>query len=100
MASTFGLNASEISNAITELTNDNAEFRSAVQELETTQSELKSMWQGDAYNIFNQYFEGNKGTWDTFAKTMDSYIETLSKILKAYETAEETNKETARITTV
>lgn len=97
--SKYTVTASEMQTAISELNSANAEFKNRVSELEAAQQELASMWQGDANTAFNNAFQNDKGQWATFASLTDQYIQTLSTILKTYQTAESTNTETARTRT-
>ena len=94
--SKYTVTASDMQRVINELTSANSEFKSRVSELEAAQQELSSQWQGDANTAFNQAFQNDKGQWTTFANLIDQYVQTLSTILQTYQTAEQTNTETAR----
>lgn len=94
--SKYTITASEMQNAINELTSANAEFKNRVSELEGEQQNLAGMWQGDANTAFNNAFQNDKGQWSTFASLVDQYVETLGSILQIYQNAESTNLETAK----
>ena len=92
----YTVTASDMQRVINELTSANDEFKNRVNELEAAQQELSSQWQGDANTAFNNAFQNDKGQWTTFASLIDQYVQTLSTILQTYQTAEQTNAETAR----
>ena len=94
--SKYTVNATEMQNAIRDLSSSNTEFKNRVTELEGEQQNLAGMWQGDANTAFNNAFQNDKGQWSTFAALVDQYIEALSSILQVYQTAESTNLETAK----
>lgn len=94
--SKFTLTASEMQNAINEISSANAEFKNRVAELEGEQQNLAGMWQGDANTVFNNAFQSDKGQWSTFATLVDQYVETLGSILQIYQNAESTNVETGK----
>lgn len=91
----FTVTAQELQGAISDLSTSNGEFKSRVSELLTVQQELNGQWQGEANNAFNNAFNNDKGQWDSFARLMDQYIETLQSIKQTYEGAEQTNIGTA-----
>ena len=93
--SKYSLTAQELASAISELSSSNAQFKSRVADLQSKQSALAGMWQGDANSAFNAAFNSDKGQWDAFAQLMDRYIETLQSIKATYEAAEATNVQTA-----
>lgn len=95
--SKYTVTASEMQTAINELNSANNEFKSRVNELETAQQELGAQWQGDANTAFNTAFQNDKSQWATFANLIDQYVQALSTILQTYQTAENTNTETAKI---
>ena len=92
----FTLTASEMQNAINELTSANSEFKSRVNELEGAQQNLAGMWQGDANTAFNNAFQSDKAKWSEFAGLVDKYVEALNSILKIYQNAESANTDTAK----
>lgn len=92
----FEVTAQEISNAISDLTSKNAEFKAKVNALEAKQQELSAMWQGDANNVFKASFEADKAKWEAFANLITTYIEGLGRILDTYNKAEAANTATAK----
>lgn len=91
----FEVTTSQLKGAINDLTADNSEFRSRVNELQELQQELAAEWQGDSNTAFTTAFNNDKNQWDAFASLVDQYIQALQSIMETYEQAEIANKETA-----
>ena len=91
----YAVTQEEMNAAIQELTNQNAEFKSSVSKLVAAKEELCGMWQGDANTTFKAAFDADKGEWDRFAATIETYIDGLTKIMNLYSNSESRNVETA-----
>ena len=82
--SRFTVAASELTNAVSVLAEDNNQFRARV-----------SMWQGEANNRFNTALNTDQERWHEFAALIDQYNEALQQIIQVYNNAEENNVSTA-----
>lgn len=92
----YEVTSAQLNNVKNELSTYNEQFIQRVRDLERTQQDLKSMWQGDANNAFDAAFNSDKEQWTKFASLMQQYIEALGKIAEAYDKAEVVNVETAK----
>lgn len=93
--SRFTVAASELTNAVSVLAEDNNQFRSRVSDLMNCAQELASMWQGEANNRFNTALNTDQERWHEFAALIDQYNEALQQIVQVYNNAEESNVSTA-----
>ena len=78
-----------------ELRNLNQQFKAAVSDLESTESSLNSMWEGDARNAFHQAFTNDKTQMDNFFNAIEVYAQRLEAAAAKYEQAEALNTEIA-----
>lgn len=92
----YEVTSAQLNNVKSQLSTYNEQFIQRVRDLERTQQDLKSMWQGDANNAFDAAFNSDKEQWTKFASLMQQYIEALGKIAEAYDKAEAVNVETAK----
>lgn len=91
----FEVSTAELNSAVTKLTEKKNSFQQKLSELLTQQEQLASQWSGDASTAFAQAFQSDKAQWDKFAGVLDTYIQTLQAISRAYDDAEARNKQTA-----
>ncbi len=89
------VSTTELKNRAEELTTLNTTLRTNVSDLEATEQNLASMWDGEAKDAFHQAFHNDKVQMDNFARLIDEYVARLLTIAAKYETAENTNLETA-----
>lgn len=85
----------ELKNKAAELSGLNTRFQAEVENLLNCQSNLSTMWEGEAKEAFNQAFMRDKGNMDNFKSAIDSYIQALLVIAAKYEEAEKRNVNTA-----
>lgn len=78
-----------------ELTNLNTSLKTNVSELETTEQNLVSMWDGEAKDAFHTAFSKDKIQMTNFSTLIEKYVATLLTIAAKYEQAEATNLSTA-----
>ena len=78
-----------------ELTNLNANLKTNVQELEASEQNLTSMWEGQAKEAFHQSFNNDKIQMGNFSMLIEKYVATMLTIAAKYEQAESINTETA-----
>lgn len=93
--SAFQVTAKELAKKATDLQQLNAKFKTEVTGLETTESALQSMWEGQANKAFHAAFINDKGQMVKFHNAIEKYCEALVTIATKYQTAENTNVETA-----
>lgn len=89
--SQFRVTASELKSKADELTNLNTSFKSAVESLVNSETNLKTMWEGEANDAFHNAFNGDKSKMDEFAALIERYVLTLQTIATKYETTERQN---------
>jgi len=87
--------AEELKNKSTQLQGLNTRFQSEIENLMTCQSNLNTMWEGEAKEAFNQAFIRDKGNMDSFKSAIDQYVQALMVIAARYEEAEKRNISTA-----
>jgi len=83
--------AEELRNRANELQGLNSRFQTEIENLLSCQSNLNTMWEGEAKEAFNQAFQKDKGTMDSFKSAIDQYIQALLTIASRYEEAEKKN---------
>jgi len=73
----------------------NQSLQTQIGQLESAEANVSSMWEGDANTAFHAAFTRDKGQMDNFKAAIDQYITALETIISTYETAENTNTQTA-----
>lgn len=86
---------SELRSAAATLRDYNANFKSRVEDLTTSEGTLNSQWEGQAKEAFHAAFMTDKAFMDQFAAEIEKYCQALETIATKYATAEQTNAETA-----
>lgn len=66
----------------------NQKFRSEVEKMVGYESELASMWEGEAQKAFRTAFNNDRSKMDQFAQNIDRYVLALREDAQRYETAE------------
>lgn len=87
----------ELRNKAQELQNLNKQFRSEVEKMVGYQTQLDSMWDGEARTAFDRAFDTDRSKWDTFARNIDDYVQKMLETAETYETAEQNNLQTASV---
>ena len=88
--------STELKSKAETLTQLNSKFRQEVQKMIQYESELATMWEGDAQQAFRQAFNTDRQKMDLFAKTIDTYIRALQADAEIYEQAETRAYQTAK----
>lgn len=83
--------STELRNSATELQGLNSKFQNEIENLMSCQSNLNTMWEGEAKEAFNSAFIKDKGNMDNFKTAIDQYIQALLTIAARYEEAEKRN---------
>lgn len=85
----------ELRNKASELQGLNSKFQNEIENLVSCQSNLSTMWEGDAKEAFYNAFMRDKTNMDSFKAAIDQYIQALLVISERYEEAEKRNVSTA-----
>ena len=93
--SQYTVTIQQITSAIDTLTQLNSEFKTATSNLETTEGQLCSMWEGEARDTFDATFKKDKTQMDNFYNAIQQYINVLTQAKEKYLAAEQANTETA-----
>ena len=89
------VSANELKAKAEELTSLNANLKSNVSDLEATEQNLATMWDGEAKDAFHQAFNNDKIQMTNFSTLIEKYVASLQQIAAKYEQAENTNLNTA-----
>lgn len=79
----------ELRNKADQLEQFNRQFRNEVKKMEGYESQLSSMWDGDAKQAFRKAFNDDKIKMERFALNIDKYIMALREDAQKYEEAEQ-----------
>ncbi|MCC8151648.1 MAG: WXG100 family type VII secretion target [Lachnospiraceae bacterium] len=93
------VSATTLKTEASELANLNATFKGYVNDLESTEQSLVSMWDGEAKEAFHTAFNNDKIQMTNFSTLIEKYVATLQTIAAKYEQAEATNLSTAQTRT-
>lgn len=89
------VSATELKAKAEELTSLNNNLKTNVSELETSEQNLASMWDGEAKDAFHQAFHNDKVQMNNFSMLIEKYVAALENIAATYQRAENTNLGTA-----
>lgn len=92
----FMVTAGQLKAKAGELRDLNAQFKSQVGNLESQESSLVSMWEGEAKNAFHTAFQNDKTQFDNFYNLIEQYCASLENIASRYDMAEARNVSTAQ----
>ena len=73
----------------------NAQFKSKVGEMESTEASLNGMWEGGAKEAFHNAFTSDKTQMNNFYNAVEVYAQRLESIVARYAQAEAANVEIA-----
>ena len=93
--SSFRVTTGTLTAGAEELTSLNGRFKSAVEQLASSELGLKSMWEGEANDAFHAAFMNDKGKMDEFYNLIIQYIGRLNSIVVRYNQTEQTNTQIA-----
>jgi WXG100 family type VII secretion target len=89
------VSATELKAKAQELASLNSNYKTNTSDLEASEQNLMTMWDGEAKDAFHQAFTRDKIQMDNFSTLIDKYVATLQTIAAKYEQAESTNVNTA-----
>ena len=87
--------AAELTAKAAELERLNRQLETKITELQTEESALKAMWEGDAKEAFSAGFQKDKGKMQLFHTEIGKYVRTLRTAASRYEAVERRNVMTA-----
>lgn len=93
--SEFRVSVQELKSKVETLRSLNGQFKSSVGELESTENNLSSMWEGEAKAAFHTAFSNDKIQMDNFYNAIEVYAQKLETIMARYMQAESANIEIA-----
>lgn len=89
------VSATELKAKAEELTALNTSLKTNVSDLEASEQNLVTMWDGEAKDAFHQAFTNDKIQMTNFSTLIEKYVASLLTIAAKYEQAENTNVSTA-----
>lgn len=92
----FTVTSSELKAKANQLREMNAQFKTQTGNLESQESALVSMWEGQARNAFDTAFKNDKAQMDNFYNLIEQYCTALEAIASKYDMAEAQNVSTAQ----
>lgn len=93
--SEFRVTASQLRQKAQELSQLNSSLNTEISNLQQSESNVCSMWEGEAKNAFHTAFTQDKTGMDNFKQAIDSYVQALNQIADSYERAEQQNVQIA-----
>lgn len=95
----FQINSTELHNQSEQLLGLNQRLRQEKETLMSNETNLKSMWEGEANESFHQAFMRDAGQMDVFIELIDNYSKVMEAIASRYDSAEARNLEMANART-
>lgn len=93
--SDFTVSVNDLKTKVDTLRQLNAQFKSQVGELESTEANLNGMWEGEAKETFHNAFTSDKTQMNNFYNAVEVYAQRLETIAQRYAQAEAANVEIA-----
>lgn len=91
----FRVTASQLRQKAQELTQLNNSLNTEINNLQQSESNVCSMWEGEAKNAFHNAFSQDKNGMLNFKQAIDQYVQALIQIAESYERAEAQNVQIA-----
>ena len=96
MASTIQVTSATVTTKKNNLKTLNAKFKSQLSDMDTTEKQLITMWDGDAATAFNKSYATDTLKMEALYNAVNEYCTALEKIVKQYETSEKKNVSIAK----
>lgn len=93
---TIKVTASTLKSKKQSLESDNAKLKGQISRMESLESQLMGVWQGDAAKAFDAVYKKDAVCYSKFHSLIEQYCQALETIIKAYESAEAANVQTAK----
>lgn len=91
----FTVSINDLKTKVDSLRQLNGQFKSQVENLDSTEKRLAGMWEGEARNTFDRMFQSDKVQMDNFYNAVEVYAQRLEAIAARYAQAEARNVEIA-----
>lgn len=88
--------AAELKSKKEELASLNKSYKSQLEQLKTTMTQLDAMWDGDAQDAFKATFNKDQANLMQYYTLINKYCKALDQIIAAYTKAERTNVNIAK----
>lgn len=95
MANNITVNTAQLRTKASDLRSQNAQFKAQVDSLNTQESSLNSMWDGDANDAFHAAFQKDITQMNNFYNAIEKYVSSLEEIAKQYDSTEQANQSIA-----
>lgn len=95
MANTITVNTATLRSKASELRSQNRNFKTQIGNLQTQESALNAMWDGDANTAFHNAFVKDITQMNNFYNAIEKYATTLEEIAKQYDSTEQANQSIA-----
>lgn len=95
MANNITVNTATLRTKASELRQQNSQFKAQVDNLNTQESSLNSMWDGDANDAFHTAFQKDITQMNNFYNAIEKYASSLEEIAKQYDSTEQANQSIA-----
>lgn len=92
----YQVTSAELRRRAEEMRGLNSRFKAEEENLRSSETNLKTMWEGEANETFHAAFIHDASAMDMFYDTVEQYIAALLVIAERYEIAERKNAELAR----
>ncbi|MBD5106569.1 MAG: WXG100 family type VII secretion target [Lachnospiraceae bacterium] len=96
MASQIRVTSTQINSKKERLQQLNSTFKSRLEDMNTTEKQLLTMWEGDAAKAFKASYDRDYKKMLELHKVVQSYCKALEQIVKQYEQSERKNVSTAK----
>ena len=96
MAKNFRVTTATMRQKAQELHQMNSKLKSEISNLQSQESSLNAMWDGEANEAFHNAFHKDVVQMNNFYNAIEKYVSSLNEICQEYERAEKTNVATAQ----
>ena len=96
MANVIKVTTSTLKQKAEELNQLNGKLKNAIADMQTQESSLNGMWEGDAHDAFHKEFTNDVNQMNNFYNAIEQYTKALEQIYLEYERAEKANLSTAQ----
>lgn len=93
---TIKVTASTLRSKKQSLENDNSKLKGQIARMDSLESQLMSVWQGDAAKTFDTVYKRDAVCYSKFHALIEQYCQAIENIAKAYEAAEAANVQIAK----
>ncbi len=92
------VNSATLRNKKNQLVQYNQSLKGQIQNLDNYANQLKGMWEGEAKNVFYNYYNKNVSMFNDFINLVTQYANVLEEAAAEYDRREAQNAQTATTT--